>query len=155
MALRRVAVPVGPARAPVPESDLRYIANLARRVQWDARFGDESAGDAHAGIRHDIASGTLDALLWVMGVTDVAPSSGTDVPDRVVDDITAEASAARLLRRDHERDDPHAPYFDGVVDALDFASGQRMRFWWVPLPEQDRRGHPPRDEYGHSVSGAP
>ncbi len=155
MGPRRACAPVDPAPVPVPVSDLKHIANLARRVQWDVRFGDEAAQDTHAGIRHDIASGTLDALLWVMGVTDVAPSSGTDVPDRALDDIFAEASAARLLRRDHERDDPHIHYFDGVVDALDFASGQRMRFWWVPLPEQDRRGQPARDEYGHSVSGAP
>jgi len=153
MGLRRATAVVQSAPA-VPEPDLKNIANLARRVQWAARFGDESSDDAGSGVRHHIASGTLDALLWVMGVTDVAPSSGTDVPDRSVDDLHAEASTARLLRRDLERDDPAAHYFDGVVDALDFAVGQRMRFWWVPLPEQDRHGQPARDEYGHSVNGA-
>lgn len=131
----------------VAMQDLRFVADLSRRMQWDAQQATDPDADF---VREHIAAGTLGALVWLLDVTDVAPATGRILRDRSPAAIDAERSAAQRRRALERRDS--APWLElgGVLDALDFAAGVRDRFWWVPLPEPLRGGPLPRDEYGRS-----
>lgn len=50
------------------ELDLWFLADITRGMEWDARF-DESfeAADNVRTLHQQIAAGTADALLWVLG----------------------------------------------------------------------------------------
>jgi hypothetical protein len=136
----------------VPRADVRFIADLAAKIRWDARTGADPAAAARTRmIREQIATGTLDALCWMLDVTDQCPSSGRVRPERTASVVEFEAKLAESLRRSCPEDSSEALYLGGVADGLDFVLGDRKKFWWVPLPEALRPG---RDEYGRGLTGA-
>jgi hypothetical protein len=133
-------------------ADLRFLADLARGMHWDARTGrDGHAGSDGNRMREQIAAGTFDALVWVMGATSIAPATGSVMSDPTQQQLVLESFQAGLLRRELVEDNSQWLYLGGAIDALDFASGQRARFWWVPLPEKMRAVPPARDDYGRSL----
>ena len=145
-----VGAPASAVPVPSPE-DLQFIADLARRMYRDALQGDDpDAAPETLRCRADVAIGTLDALLWVLGVTTIAPVSGREIPTPIPADLLAESDLADALRVA----DPFGPrsgdYHGGVADALWFALGVRCRYWWVPLPEPLRRLRPGQDEAGRT-----
>lgn len=138
------------------EVDLWFVADVARAIQWDARF-EESLG-LEAGSRElhqQVAAGTVDALLWVVGVMLVSPTTGQRFVDRsqvgLVDELEVTVERRALV----ERQSQDWYYLGGVADALEFSLGQRRPFWWVPLPAFLIAGAPARDQYGFSVQPGP
>lgn len=130
-----------------PELDVRFVLDLAVRMRWDARTRDPEGSSGM--MRAQIGSGTLDAALWVLGVTSWCPTSGELRLDRSPDAVMLEAVLAEHLRAQAEPGSPESFYMGAVADALDFALGEVKRFWWVPVPEWLRQG---RDEYGRAVA---
>ncbi len=89
----------------VARQDLRFVADLSRRMQWDAQQATDPDADF---VREHIAAGTLGALVWLLDITDVAPATGRILRlDRSPAAIDAERSAAQrrraLERRDNAR----------------------------------------------------
>ena len=59
------------------EVDLWFLADIARGMQWGARFDESLDADAESRLVHEhVAAGTVDALLWVLGPVLVSPVSG-------------------------------------------------------------------------------
>lgn len=131
--------------------DLRFIADLARRMQRSACEPSSGAARSDELTRDRIASGTLDALMWLLDVTDVAPASDGIRLDRSALAVVDEVGLVQRLRRDYQVNGPEWLYFGGAADALDFALGAEEPFWWFPLPDAFRVGPPQRDEYGRAV----
>lgn len=133
------------------QRELRFLADLARWMQAGCfRLGRRLDGEYV--YRDRIASGTLDAALWLLGVTDLSPVSHAPSPlptGRVAAD---EREVARDVRAHFGRDDEEWLYLGGVLDLLDFALGEEAPFWWVPLPEKTRCGRVRRDIYGREVA---
>jgi len=134
------------------EVDLWFLADVARAIGWDARF-DSSLGleSESRALQQNVAAGTVDTLLWVVGVVLVAPASGQRFVDRsqlgLVDEL--ELAVARRARVAHGSLDWY--YLGGVADGLEFALGLRRAFWWAPLPASLIAGPPARDEFGFSA----
>lgn len=134
------------------EVDLWFLADVARGMQWAARFDATLDADAHARMVHaHIAGGTVDAFLWVLGPVLVSPVTGRRKADRSKPGVTNELEAAVKRRAALDSRGSDWYYLGGVADALEFALGFRRSFWWVPLPEDLRTGPPARDEYAFSV----
>ncbi|WP_088319409.1 hypothetical protein [Kineosporia sp. R_H_3] len=134
------------------EVDLWFLADVARAIQWDARFEDSLGLEPQSRELHQqVASGTVDTLHWVLGVVLVSPTSGQRFVDRsqhgLVDEL--EVTIARRGRAERESSDWY--YLGGVADALEFSLGLRRTFWWVPLPASLIDGPPRRDEHGFSA----
>lgn len=146
---RRAGCPVSCAFNYKPH-ELVFVADLARRMQARANaHGRLRGGEPAVGER--IAAGTLDAMLWVLGITGLAPASGEARPERAPETIVQERALAVQLRRRYPVGSPEWLYLGGLTDALDFVLGLEAPFWWVPLPEVMRMGPPRRDEYGREI----
>lgn len=145
---------VGSVGAPLwlpHEADLWFLADVAKGMQWGARF-DETLGDVHTRMVHEnIAAGTVDALMWVLGPVLVSPATGRRKVDRSRRGLADELEAAVMHRAVVNSSHPDWYYHGGVADALEFALGFRRPFWWVPLPDSLRVGPPARDEYAFRV----
>ncbi|MGL5824925.1 MAG: hypothetical protein ACRCYU_08925, partial [Nocardioides sp.] len=123
----------------VPLADLLFIADLARGMQWDARAGaDPSATERENFTRSHVASGTFDAIAWLVGLTAVTPATGVRSADRSPVGIEVQIEVTKRARGVLDQASGQALYLGGVLDALDFAMGLRDRFWWVPLPDAIR-----------------
>ena len=134
------------------EVDLWFLADVARAIKWDARFEDSLGLDARTRQLHEqVAAGTVDTLLWVVGVVLVSPTSGQRFVDRSRLGLVDELEATIQRRARVERESPDWYYLGGVADALEFSLGQRRAFWWAPLPAALVAGPPTRDELGFSV----
>ena len=134
------------------EVDLWFLADVAKGMQWAARFDETLNSDAHARSVHEhIAGGTFDAVLWVLGPVLVSPVTGRRKGDRSRPGVANELEAAVMRRALLDSRQPDWYYLGGVADALEFSLGFRRSFWWVPLPEGLRVGPPARDEYAFSV----
>lgn len=134
------------------EVDLWFLADVARAIQWDARFEDSLGLEPQSRELHQqVASGTVDTLHWVLGVVLVSPTSGQRFVDRsqhgLVDEL--EVTVARRGRAERESADWY--YLGGVADALEFSLRLRRTFWWVPLPASLLEGPPRRDAHGFST----
>ena len=65
------------------EIDLWFLADVARAIEWDARFNDSLGLESRSRDLHQhVAAGTVDTLLWVVGVVLVSPASGQRFIDR-------------------------------------------------------------------------
>ncbi len=136
----------------VNEVDLWFLADIARGMQWAARFDETLDADAESRMVHEhIAGGTVDALLWMLGPALVSPVTGRRRAERTRAGVASELEAAVMRRAVRESRHPDWYYLGGVADALEFALGMRRAFWWVPLPDSLRAGPPARDEYAFSV----
>lgn len=134
------------------EVDLWFLADVARAVAWDARFDDSLGLDTQSrALNQNVAAGTVDALLWVVGVVLVSPASGQRFVDRsqrgLVDEL--KLAVARRARVEHASLDWY--YLSGIAEGLEFALGLHRAFWWAPLPASLIAGPPARDEFGFSV----
>lgn len=134
------------------EVDLWFLADVARAIEWDARFEDSLGLDPPSRELHQqVAAATVDTLLWVLGVVLVSPTTGQRFIDRsqlgLVDEL--ELTIARRTQVDTESVDWY--YLGGVADGLEFSLGLRRAFWWMPLPTSLIAGPPARDEFGYSV----
>ena len=134
------------------EVDLWFLADIAKGMQWAARFDVTLEAGAHTRMVHEhIAGGTVDAFLWVLGPVLVSPVTGRRGADRSRLGVTDELEAAVMRRTLLDSSHPDWYYLGGVADALEFALGFRSPFWWVPLPDGLRAGPPARDEYAFTV----
>ena len=106
------------------ELDLWFLADIARGMERDARF-DESfeAADNVRTLHQQIAAGTADALLWVLGPVLVSPATGRRKVDRSRAGLVAELEAAVMRRAMATSDSPDWCYLGGVADALELLSG--------------------------------
>lgn len=132
--------------------DVSFVADLSRRMQASAydRCGRGRAG-AEDQTRERIASGSLDAALWLLSITDLPPVSEWIDVDRSMTAVAERRAAVADLRRHVQSNSPEWLYLGGVADVLDFALGLEEPFWWVPLPESMRAGPPRRDAYGREI----
>ncbi|MGL5826627.1 MAG: hypothetical protein ACRCYU_17725 [Nocardioides sp.] len=136
----------------VPLADLLFIADLARGMQWDARAGaDPAATERENFTRSHVASGTFDAIAWLVGLTDVTPATGVRSADRSPVGIEVQIEVTKRARGELDQASGQALYLGGVLDALDFAMGVRERYWWVPLPDAIRLSRGRRDEFGRAL----
>lgn len=136
----------------VNDIDLWFLADIARGMQWAARFDESLDADAESRMVHEhIASGTVDALFWMLGPMLVSPVTGRRRADRSRAGVADELATAVMRRAGRESTHPDWYYLGGVADALEFALGVQRAFWWVPLPDSLRGGPPVRDEYAFSV----
>lgn len=134
------------------ELDLWFLADVAKGMEWGARFDESLDADEHTRLVHEhIAAGTADTVLWVLGPVLVSPATGRRRVDRSRTGLTDELEAAVMRRGAIGSTHPDWYYLGGVADALEFSLGLRRPFWWVPLPESLRVGPPARDEYAFSV----
>lgn len=156
------AVPGGRSElVPRPRlGDVEFVFGLARRLARQAG-ADRATHDGAAAAR-SAAAGTVDALLWVLGATDVAPSrlprvgdlEGGLRPDRA---LAVELVALENLRAVLTAGDLSAVgvvdehYLRGAGDAVAFARGWAAPFWWAPLPAPLRDGQQ-RDEIGRRTA---
>jgi hypothetical protein len=146
---------IGSVRAPdwlQHEVDLWFLADVAKATEWDARFDCSLDLESQSRALHqNVAAGTVDALLWVLGVVLISPASGQRFIDRsqcgLVDEL--ELAVARRSRVEHGSLDWY--YLGGVADGLEFSLGLRRAFWWAPLPASLIAGPPARDEFGFSA----
>lgn len=136
--------------------DVEFVFGVARRLARQADV-DRATHDGAVAAR-STAVGTVDALLWVLGATDVAPSrfahAGVLVDGLQPDDVLeVELVALENLRAVMSASDlvsvgpVDENYLRGAADAVAFARGWVAGFWWAPLPAPLRQ-HPPRDEIG-------
>ena len=139
--------------------DVEFVFGLARRLARQAGV-DRATHDGAAAAR-SAAVGTVDALLWVLGATDDAPSRlprTGDLAGGLRPDFTL---AVELVALENLRAviaagtvaafgvvDEH--YLRGAVDAVSFARGWAAPFWWAPLPVPLRDGQ--RDEIGRRTA---
>ena len=139
--------------------DVEFVFDLARRLARQAGV-DRATHDGAAAAR-SAAVGTVDALLWVLGATNVAPARlprGGDLVGGLRPDF---ALAVELVALENLRAviaagavaafgvvDEH--YLRGAVDAVSFARGWAAPFWWAPLPVPLRDGQ--RDEIGRRTA---
>ena len=134
------------------EVDLWFLADVARAIEWDARFEDSLGLEPRSRELHQqVAAGTVDALLWVLGVVLVSPTTGQRFIDRSARGLLDELDLTVARRGRAERESLDWFYLGGVADALEFALGLRRTFWWVPLPASLIEGPPRRDEHGFSA----
>lgn len=134
------------------ELDLWFLADVAKGMQWAARFDESLDADEQDRLVHGhIAAGTVDTVLWVLGPVLVSPVTGRRRVDRSRTGLADELEAAVMRRAVLDCRQPDWYYLGGVADALEFALGFRRQFWWVPLPAGLRAGPPTRDEYAFSV----
>jgi len=140
--------------------DVEFVFGLARRLARQAGV-DRVTHDGAAAAR-SAADGTVDALLWVLGATDVAPSRLPRAGDltgglRADDALGVELVALENLRAVLAAGDLSAVgvvdehYLRGAADAVSFARGWAAPFWWAPLPLPLRNG-PQRDEIGRRTA---
>lgn len=151
---RAPAVGVGglPALEPRPSlGDVEFLFAVARRLARQA--GVDSGTHSGAGGANAAARGTVDALLWVLGATDSAPSGLRHVGRVDVGLRSDDLLAVELVALENQRAvlagavDGH--YLRGAADAVCFARGWGAAFWWAPLPAVLR---PHRDEIGRRVA---
>lgn len=134
------------------ELDLWFLADVARAIEWDARFEDSLGLEPQSRELHQqVAAGTVDALLWVLGVVLVSPTTGQRFIDRSARGLVDELELTVSRRARAQRESPDWFYLGGVADALEFSLGLHRTFWWVPLPASLIEGPPRRDEHGFSV----
>jgi hypothetical protein len=132
--------------------DLIFVADLSRRMQASTydRCGRGRAG-AENQTRERIASGSLDAALWLLSITDLPPVSEWIDVDRSLTAVAERRAATADLRRQARDNSPEWLYLGGVADVLDFALGLEESYWWAPLPESMRAGPPRRNAYGREI----
>lgn len=134
------------------EVDLWFLADMARAIEWDARFDDSMNLESQSRALHQhVAAGTVDTLLWVLGVVLVSPASGQRFTDRSQGGLANELELAVARRARVYHGSLDWCYLGGVADGLEFALGLRRAFWWSPLPAALIAGPPARDEFGFSV----
>ncbi|MGL5825387.1 MAG: hypothetical protein ACRCYU_11315 [Nocardioides sp.] len=134
----------------VPAADLRFVANLARRLQNGAR-NDPAMSDLDREFRVRMGSGTFEALGWLLGATDITAVMCEFSTDRSLAGIESQLEEAIGINSVLDPTSAEAAYVAGAVDGLAFAVGMRSRFWWVPLAEPFRTIDGQRDEYGRTV----
>ncbi|MGL5824572.1 MAG: hypothetical protein ACRCYU_07015 [Nocardioides sp.] len=134
----------------VPEADLRFVANLARRLQNGAR-NDPSMSEAERALRVQTGSGTFEALGWLLGATDITAVMSEFSTDRSLAGIESQLEEAVGINSVLDPASGEAHHVAGVVDGLAFALGMRSGFWWVPLAEPFRTIDGRRDEYGRTI----
>ncbi len=134
------------------EVDLWFLADVARAIGWDARFDDSLGLEVQSRALHqNVAAGTVDTLLWVVGVALVSPAGGQRFVDRSQQGLVEELELAVTRRARVEPGSLDWYYLGGVADGLEFALGLRRAFWWAPLPASLIAGPPARDEFGFST----
>ena len=130
--------------------DVEFLVGLARGLRRSAGL-ERLDGNEGAWVVEQLAAGTLEALPFALGVTNEGPSSGRVLTERTFEVFDEEAWFAEQLRESLPHKGPQWYYYGGMSDALDFAAGYRLRFWWVPLPERLRAGPPARDEFAYTI----
>lgn len=133
-------------------ADVEFLFGVVRRMARQARA--DAATHAGAAGAHAAATGTVDALLWVLGATDVPPSRLRSTPPLVGDLQPDDLMAVELVALENRRamlGGGHEHYLRGAVDAVCFALGQQAAFWWAPLPASLRQT-PQRDEIGRRIA---
>lgn len=133
-------------------ADVEFVFLLARRMARGSAEGDPVEDSP---IARWVATGTVDAMLWVLGATDVAPSGlawHSDMHDGLRDDdvLSVEDVALTSLRAPAAVCSRDYCYYGGASDAVCFARGIAVAYWWGPLPEPLRRV-PPRDVIGRAL----
>lgn len=134
--------------------DVEYLFDVARRLARQA--GVDRAAHAGAAGAHAAATGTVDALLWVLGATDVPASRMLASPRLVEGGLRSDnLLAVELIALENRRAVLGAGgqdhYLRGAADAVCFALGWQAPFWWAPLPFPLRQS-PLRDEIGRRVA---
>lgn len=134
-----------PRPTPADVGFLFGVMRLLKRQAAADRAGHPGAAELQAA-----AQGAEEALLWVIGATDVAASQnrwpgdlvGGLRPDHA---LGVEVVALESMRSVGTWTPAEVQYLRGAGDAVSFARGWHTSFWWAPLPGPLRPG---RDDVG-------